>query len=42
MKFGQLILGEIIKIVATRCQIWLKWTKSAPPELLAGIKGAYF
>ena len=58
-KFGQLILRIIIKIDATRCQIfWLKCTKiifgcgstpdptegahSAPPDLLAGLKGAYF
>jgi len=58
-KFGQLILGKIIKIVATSCQILrLKCTKfdfswgsardpargaySAPPDPLAGFKGAYF
>jgi len=58
-KFGLLILGKIVKIVATRCQIlWLKCTKfdfgwgsapdptgeacSAPPDPLAGFKGAYF
>jgi len=58
-KFGPLILGKIIKIVATRCQLLkLKCTKfdfgwgsaldpaggaySAPPDLLAGFKGAYF
>ena len=58
-KFGQLILGKIIKIVATRCQILrIKCTKfdfgwgsapdpakgahSAPPDPLAGFKGAYF
>jgi len=57
--FGQLILRQIIKIVATRCQILrLKCTKidfgwgsasdpaggahSAPPDPLAGFKGAYF
>ena len=47
-KFGQLILRKIIKIVATRCQIFrLKCTKfdsaggaySAPPDPLAGFKG---
>ena len=58
-KFGQLILRIIIKIDATRCQIFrLKCTKivygwssapdpaggahSAPPDPLAGLKGAYF
>jgi len=50
-KFDQLILKKIIKIVATRCQILtLKCTKidfgwgaySAPPDPLAGFKGAYF
>ena len=51
-KFDQLILRKIIKIVATRCQILtLKCTKidfgwgaaySAPPDPLAGFKGAYF
>jgi len=52
-KFAQLILGRIIKIVATRCHILrLKCTKfdfgwgSAPdlafPRLLAGFKGSYF
>jgi len=50
--FDQLILRKIIKIVATRCQIlMLKCTKidfgwgsaySAPPDPLAGFKGAYF
>jgi len=59
LKFGQLILSKIIKIVATSCQISrLKGTKfdfvwgsapdpvggaySAPPDPLAGFKGAYF
>ena len=59
MKFDQLILRKIIKIVATRCQtLTLKCTKidfgwgsvpdpaggahSAPPDSLAGFKGAYF
>jgi len=50
MKFGQLILRKIIKIVATRCQILrLKCTKidslgelTALAEPLAGIKGTYF
>ena len=58
-KFDQLILRNIIKIVATRCQtLTLKCTKidfgwgsapdpaggaySAPPDPLAGFKGAYF
>jgi len=45
MKFGQLIFSKIIKIVATSCQILrLKCTKfahSAPPDPLAGFKGAY-
>ena len=49
MKFGQLTLGKIIKIVDTRCQILrLKCTKfnfgpglaySAPPDPLAGLRG---
>jgi len=47
-KFGQLILGKIIKIVATRCQILkLKCSApdpavgaySAPPDPLVGFKG---
>ena len=51
VKFSQLILMKIIKIVATRCQILrLKCTKfnfgwgaySAPEDLLAGFKGSYF
>jgi len=50
MKFGQLILRTIVKIIATKCQILrLKCTKidlwgaySAPPDLLAGFKGPYF
>ena len=52
MKFVQLILRKIIKIVATRCQILrLKCTKFdfgaggayiALPDPLAGLKGAYF
>jgi len=44
MKFGQLILSRIVKIVATKCQIlWLKCTKidfgwgSAPNP----VEGAY-
>jgi len=58
-QFGQLILRIIIKIDATRCQIFrLKYNKiifgwgsaldpaggahSAPPDPLAGLKGAYF
>ena len=52
-KFDQLILGKIITIVATRCQILtLKCTKidfgwalgelSAPPDPLAGFKETYF
>jgi len=49
-EFDQLILRKIIKIVATRCKILrLKCTKfdagaaySAPPDPLAGLKGAYF
>ena len=58
-KIDQLVLREINKIVATRCQILrLKCTKfdfgwgsaphlaggaySAPPDPLAGFKGAYF
>ena len=44
--FDQLRLRKIIKIVATRCQILrLECTKfdySAPPDPLAGFKGAYF
>jgi len=50
LKFGQLTLGKIIKIVATRCQILrLKCTKfnfsaggtySAPPDpLIGGLRG---
>jgi len=52
MKFGQLILRRIVKIVATKCQILrLKCTKidfgaeaaySALPDPLAGFKGPYF
>jgi len=58
-KFDQLILSQVIKIVATSCHILrLKCIKfdfgwgfvpdpaggahSAPPDLLAGFKGAYF
>jgi len=58
-KFGQLIFGKLLKIIATRCHILrLKCTKfnfgwgsapdpaggaySAPPDPLAGFKGAYF
>jgi len=48
MKFGQLILRRIVKIVATKCQILrLKCSPaggaySAPPDPLAGFKGPYF
>ena len=58
-KFGQLIVRIIIKIDATRCQIFrpkctiivFGWGSdpdpaggacSAPPDPLAGLKGAYF
>jgi len=46
-KYGQMTLSKIIKIVATRYRILrLKCTRwgaySAPPDLLAGIKGTYF
>jgi len=44
LKFGQLTLGKIIKIVATRCQILrLKCTKFnfgwVSPDPLAGLRG---
>jgi len=43
MKFGQLILRRIVKIVAAKCQILrLKCTKidfSAPSDPLAGFQG---
>jgi len=49
MKFGQLILRRIVKIVATKCQILrLKCTKidfrllQRSPDPLAGFKGPYF
>ena len=46
MKFGQLILRRIVKIVAAKCQILrLKCTNidfSAPPDPLAGFKGPFF
>ena len=48
MKFGQLIIRKIVKIVTTRCHILrLKCTKidfgwGAPPNHLAGIKETYF
>ena len=59
LKFGQLIISKIIKIVATSCEILrLEYSEfdfgwgsapdpaggaySAPPDLKAGFKGAYF
>jgi len=46
MKFGQLILGKIIKIVATRCRVLkLKCTQidlDFPVGEPAGIKGTYW
>ena len=43
VKFSQLILMKIIKIVATRCQVLrlkcAKFNDSALPDLLAGFKG---
>ena len=45
MKFGQLILRRIVKIVATKCQILrLKCTNAYSALLgpLAGFKGPYF
>ena len=52
MKFGQLILRRIVKIVAAKCQILrLKCTKidfgrwgslQRSPDHLAGFKGSYF
>jgi len=42
MKFGQLILRRIVKIVATKCPILrLKCTK-IDSDPLAGFKGPYF
>ena len=54
MKFGQLILGRIVKIVATKCQILrlnppksisagaLPHTPLGELTALAGFKGPYF